>query len=161
MSTVYNQILTTEINNFVEYCKEKLNIDKDIKINVITKQTTNSNRLSNQLFGYVDLLKVQNNGINEIVLNNIDNVGLNIVLTYIAHEITHIKQIINKELQISNCYKYFYWNNKKLISLNVYKNYAKTKGIEKYMQLPFESEAYNNQKELIKDYKYKNEMLNF
>ena len=154
----YKDILNNEVKHFVEYCKEKLNINKDIQINVVFRNKTESNRVANNLFGYVDLLEIQEKQINNIVINNSD-ATLQSVLSYIAHEITHIKQIINKELQISKCYKHFIWNNQKLISLNVYKNYVKTKGIEKYMQIPFENEAYNNEKELTKGYTFKSAEL--
>jgi hypothetical protein len=142
----YKEIQENEINNFVSYCKEKLNINQDV--NVVIKKF----KKTNYLFGYVDMLKCFE-GINEIAINENNNVSLNTLLTYIAHEITHIKQIINKELSLSENKKDLLWLNNKCMSVNVYNNYVKKHGVEKYMQIPFEFQAYHNEKKLIRDYK--------
>jgi hypothetical protein len=39
----YKDILNNEVKHFVEYCKEKLNIDKNIQINVVFRNKTETN----------------------------------------------------------------------------------------------------------------------
>lgn len=147
-----SEMLNNQVNDFICFCKEKIGIDNSINIIAVHKKQKGN------YFGYVDFLKVNKESTNEIVICN-NNIGFDTALNYIAHEITHIKQIINNQLSVSSDYKNLFWNDKKIMSISVYHNYVKNKGIEKYMLIPFESEAYFNEQTLLNEYKKTNRYI--
>ena len=93
------------------------------------------------------------NGKNEIVIDA--NAGYKFLLQYLSHELTHIKQIKNKELLIDN--GYFIWKGKKDISIKEYNAIIKKYDFNKYKNLKWEKEAYYNQDTITSKFKNSNE----
>ena len=64
----------------------------------------------------------------------------------LIHELTHIKQISNKELKPSDDYKNVIWKKNFILSV---KDYNKaSKNFNDYKKLPWEKEAYDNMDKL-------------
>lgn len=129
------------IYDFVDFCKESLGIDDNTKIKINFKQ------IKNNEIGFVNFSKIVNGNF-EIVVDK--NAGYDILLKYISHEMTHIKQIKNKELQFKD--GFFIWKNIKTISLQDYNNIVVDYDFIKYKNLAWEIESYSNQDEILKKY---------
>lgn len=136
-----NDIFKPLINDFVKYNLDKLGISnatitldfKPVKIKEI---------------GFVDLLKVTS-GENKVVVDS--NASVSSMLNYISHELTHIKQILTKELTIED--GWFLWKGNKHISIKEYESLIKKHKFETYSNLPWERESFENQKSSLVNYK--------
>jgi len=126
--------------DFVNYCRNKIGID-NTTINLNFKQVKNNE------IGFVNFSNVLN-GENKIIIDK--NASYPFLLKYIAHELTHIKQIINKELQIKE--GFFIWNNERNISIAEYNIIIKNYDFDTYKNLEWEKEAYDNQYKILNDY---------
>lgn len=127
--------------NFTEYCILKLPSLNSIPISLIFKQVKKNE------IGYVNFSQ-SIKGKHSIILDK--NASYVFSLGTIAHEITHIAQIKNKILEIKD--NIFFWEGEQSISVNEYNIIVKYYQIDKYVNLPWEIEAYSNQKTLPQEY---------
>jgi hypothetical protein len=136
---------------FINFVLKKLKINPNI--NIVFK-----NKMSKKFFGYFDILSfIKNpNEFIDIIIKN--GAGYKATFKYLAHELTHIKQAINNELNVSD-------DNKILLGIDNYSisvlNYSKLQksDFNKYKEIPFENEAYNNEKivdDFINSVEFKN-----
>lgn len=129
------------IIDFADFCKEQLNISDSTAIDI------NFKKIPKDQIGFVNFGKIIK-GQNEITIDR--NAGFNVMLSYIAHEMTHVMQIQKKKLAVKDWY--FWWNGEKNISTNDYNSIVSKKNISAYNQLPWEKEAYRNQETFVKKY---------
>lgn len=139
----YEKIL---FKNFVDFIKDKWDIDKDVKVTL--KKSNNRG-----LYGSVTLSEASVKRTNFILYLNSDSTYLNIFKS-LLHELTHVKQISEGRLRASKDWKYVLFNDDYKISVKDYKKILKKGFSEDYKNLPWEEEAYlNMDKEyLIKEY---------
>lgn len=64
--------------------------------------------------------------------------------TMLAHEITHIKQVLKGELAISDDNKHLLWKGKPYLTVTDYLKVVSDYDFETYKNLPWEKEAYYN-----------------
>ncbi len=126
-------------DKYIDFLKEKLNINKKIKLEI-------KKSVGKQQIGHVSLTEIEVPIYKVVVLDG----GLNYMLGIIAHEMTHIKQIIYKELTCKD--DVILWKNKEIINNRGYINLG-IKNFDKYKLLPWEKEAYYNQDLLPKEFK--------
>lgn len=121
---------------FVQYCCVQLglsNIDLTISFKTI------------KLLGYVSL----SGNINEIVVNK--KLSEDERLGIIAHELTHLKQILDGELKTEK--RKILWQGKEFISAKKYSLLQNDKSKEaEYRALPWEKEAFDNELKFIKEH---------
>lgn len=125
--------------DYISYCLDQLNITDNIIINF---KTTKKEEL-----GFINFSKITV-GNYEIIIDA--DVNYDYILKYIAHELTHVKQISNGKLYIDN--NHFLWDNNEIISIRDYNKIAENYDYEEYKSLPWEREAYYNQNELYNKY---------
>ena len=128
--------------SFLDFLQDYYNTDIEITLS-LKKKLKDEN-----FFGHVDLVEIKNKKY-IIVLEHIPY-G---ILSKIAHEFVHIKQIIRGELDHSKDYKSLIWKKKKVIALDYYNS---IKSFEEYKTIPWEREAYKLQEVLVKRYKKSN-----
>jgi len=128
------------IYDFVNYCRDIIDIG-DSKIIVNFKQVKENE------IGFVNFANVLN-GKNLIIINK--NASHPFLLKYISHELTHVKQIAKKELDIKN--GFFVWKNEQNISIKEYNDIIKRYDFETYKNLEWEKEAYANQNNILNSY---------
>jgi hypothetical protein len=68
----------------------------------------------------------------------------------ISHELTHIKQVYFDQLGLSDNGTYLTWIGDDFISINELNIIVRNYDMKKYKELPWEKEAYDNQKILPK-----------
>lgn len=138
---IYESIKINKIvfDKYIEFLKEKLNINKNIKL-IIKKN------VGKQQIGHISLSDIEKPIYEVTILES----GLKYMLGVIAHEMTHIKQIINKEL--TNKDDIILWNKKEIINNEDYINLG-LKNFDKYKLLPWEKEAYHNQDLMPNEFK--------
>jgi hypothetical protein len=135
--TFYNMFVETAkwekivYQDFIDFLNEYFNTNIKVKLKF-------KNLKSNEI-GYV------NYNDTSIILSK--NSGVEYNLGVLSHEFTHLKQIEKKELSLKDDFLYF--KNKPIISKKEYENINNFKDQQ---NLPFEKEAYKNQKELTKKY---------
>jgi transposase len=117
--------------DFIDFLNEYFNTNIKVKLKF-------KNLKSNEA-GYVNFNDTS------IILSK--NSGVEYNLGVLSHEFTHLKQIAKKELSLKDDFLYF--KNKPIISKKEYENINNFKDQQ---NLPFEKEAYKNQKELTKKY---------
>lgn len=130
------------ILDFIGYCRNSIGLNNDV-ITINFKQV-NKNEL-----GFVNFSKIVN-GKNEVIIDKNANGNYKYILQILAHELTHIKQINNKELLIKD--GYFIWNQTKNLSIEDYNIIVKKYDFETYKNLDWEKEAYINQSKIVEDY---------
>lgn len=139
--------ITPLIKTYIQYCRKVIGISNDVQIDFIFEKTEKNE------IGFVNFSKMIN-GKNEIVIDA--NASYKSLLSYLSHELTHIKQIQNKELDVLD--GYFIWKGKKDISIKQYNLIVKKYDFQKYKELKWEKEAYSNQATIIKNFKNSNEL---
>ena len=108
-------------------------------VNVKLAYSTNK-----KFIGFIDLLKVLK-GDNTIKVNK--NASPEFIVKAIAHEITHIKQIHKNELNVTEGNApAFIWKGKEIISYKGYNKLIKLAKVKEYRSLPWEKEAFDNEK---------------
>lgn len=127
------------INSVIEYMKSKFQFDADISINKIS---------SDILIGDITLNSDAVNH-NKFTLSYDSNQGINMMISSIIHELTHIKQVSKGELNPSEDYNSILWGNDYSLPVTDYNNITNR---DEHKKLPWEAEAYNNMK-LINDFK--------
>lgn len=125
---------TPLIINYIEYNIELLSIN--ITITVIFK------KIDKKEIGFINLSEQGSNG--TIFIDK--DASYNMMLKYISHELTHIKQIQNGELKLIN--DDIIWKGKKNINIKDYKKLL----YDEYVKLGWEIEADYNQENIIKKY---------
>lgn len=134
----YNKILLEEFTKYLlEYFKLNINIKIKLK------------KSMGKSFGYVDF-NVALSKTPELV---IEDGGVPILLNRLTHELTHIKQVINKELEYDKGKEVIIWKGKEVI---FFKDYNSKMDYNKYKELPWEAEAINNSETLVKPFKITN-----
>jgi hypothetical protein len=123
-------------NSAIIYYMKKLGINVPIQVSFYKA------RRSNNMFGHITPNKPTN--------LKIENSTPSLILRMIAHEITHSKQFLKKELTIQN--GNLYWFDDPIISVDEYSKFIEYN--DKYKNLPFEKEAFTNEEKL------RNEFLN-
>lgn len=78
------------------------------------------------------------------------NLGYTMLIRALIHELTHIKQISKGELKSNGTYDTIIWKGGTPVSAKDYKKAAKDFNI--YSKLPWEKEAYNNEKVLYNEF---------
>lgn len=136
------------IFDFVSYCRNIIGLNSDVI-------TINFKQVKKNEIGFVNFSKIVN-GKNEIIIDK--NANYKILLQYISHELTHIKQINNKELLIKD--GYFIWKQNKNLSIKEYNMISKKYDFETYKNLDWEKEAYINQSKIVGDYVKSNSFKN-
>lgn len=131
-----NKDINLLIISFLKFWENKIGLKRDeVKIQ-ITKTPKN-------LGGYI---KIGSGGYtNGLVLKINKDFGLRIQLNYIAHELVHAKQFIDKRLQFDG--DYIKWLGKDFISTKDYMKLISSvkkspKRLVEYKELPWEVEAY-------------------
>jgi hypothetical protein len=122
-----------------QYLIDKI-IEDNVHLDVIFK-SMKSNKI-----GYADIIDVLNNIETKkfkIILN--ENASVDYSFGAIAHEITHVKQVLRNELTVSEDNLHIVWMGENYISVEEYLNLVKNIDFEKYKSLPWEVEAYSNQ----------------
>ncbi len=125
----------------IGYMKDKFKFNPN-KITVKKK-------LSDSTFGDVVLSDSSLNKGNFTIHFNPDS-GYRYRIGALIHELTHVKQISKGELRPSEDWKKVLWKNNYEVSVKDYKKAGKN--IEQYKSLPWEKEAYENQKNLVNDF---------
>lgn len=126
---------------FISWMLKKYNNNSSITLKL--KKPSNST-----VFGIIDLLSNKN-------VITVESASLITTIPRIAHEMTHILQKTNGKLKGSDDNLYIMWNNKKYISVV---EYNKITDITNHEKLPWEKEAYKNQKSLQLGF-YKSDMF--
>lgn len=118
----------------------------------IKKITINFKALKKNEIGHVSYGKINLSNIDVVIAKNASDL---FTLKYIAHELTHVNQIIEGDLAIvmsKTEEPYFVWKQKQRYTLNYYNDLVKQSKLEEYKQLPWEQEAYLNQDKLPEMY---------
>lgn len=110
----------------IDFFKKQLSISKNV--NIVFKDAGKSNS-----FGHYDFK-------NKIV---VDDASLIMTIQYLAHELTHVKQDEYGDLEVKN--GMMLWKGEEILSK---KDYDKNKDYNLHAKLPWEAEAYTNQKSL-------------
>lgn len=121
-------------NAAIIFYMKKLDINAPIQVSFYKA------RRSNNMFGHVTPNKPTN--------LKIENSNPRLILSNIAHEITHSKQFLKKELTIQDgnlC-----WFDEPVISVDEYSKFIEYN--DKYKNLPFEKEAFNNEEKLRNEF---------
>jgi hypothetical protein len=120
------------VNNVVEYAKRILGI-QDINVTVKHRKST-SKKFGNVMLSRNPDYKPSKKQTIHIDLTR----GYHILVSDILHEMTHIKQIVKRELTVQG--SDIQWKGKTLISIEDY-----GKGTyDSHSKIPFEKEAYDN-----------------
>jgi len=163
------------IKKFNYFINESVKILGNINTNIAILYEEVSKIYIKKLFGNdninvtISLVKMKKNTIGHIILNEIINkkkfkIKINkdngIIYNFgsIAHELTHVKQVYFNELGLSKDGMYIIWMGENYISVSEYNNIIKNNDIVKYKSLPWELEAYKNQKEMSNSVKNSGEL---
>ena len=136
---IYERLLIEAVISFI---KDKFNFSANITI----KKTDNF-----KLIGYIALNDRTKNG--DFVLHYNPSQSYTAIIYSVIHELTHIKQAVKGELSASDDYKSIIWNGKPYLVSKINKI---SKKFEEYEKLPWEEEAYRNQR----DVKLREELYN-
>ena len=129
------------IDSVIEFMQDKLKFNPN-KITVKKK-------LSNTHIGDVVLSDASINK-GEFILNYNPNQGYRMIIGALIHELTHVKQISNGELRVSEDWKSILWKDDTELSVKDYKKAQKN--YDNYKNLAWEKEAYDNQNNLKNEY---------
>jgi hypothetical protein len=124
----------------IDFCIDKFKIKAKIKL---------KSKPIKKTFGDISLNKDSINNSNFTVHYN-NKSGYKFNISALIHELVHVKQVVKKELGISDDYKQITWKGKEIISVSEYNKLV----YQEYSDLPFEKEA------IIKSETMKNEYLN-
>ena len=123
-----------------------------IQYTKIKKITINFKTLKKNEIGHVSSGKINPSNI-EVTIDK--KASALFTLKYIAHELTHINQIIEGDLVIvmpKTEEPYFIWKQNQRYTLSYYNDLVKHSKIDEYKQLPWEQEAYLNQEKFPEMY---------
>ena len=147
----YEQILFSSTIDF--YLKYLLGNKKNsIKLRIVPKDNLMKGSFANVILN----AEAMNNNIFTLNINR--NSGTSIMLKYLAHEITHVAQIVDKRLSTED-FKTLQWDGKDIISDKEYTK-LRRKDFDAYMGLPHEKDAEDNAKKLPSLFKNSNEFKN-
>lgn len=137
----YEKLLYSFVIDF--YLTQLLGSNKNkIKLRVVPKSSIMKGSFANVV---LDRKAINNN---EFTLNIISTASYKIMLSYLAHELTHVKQIFKKELSTVD-FKTLQWKGEDIVSDKEYSK-LRQKDIDAYFNLPHEAEAEKNYKILPK-----------
>lgn len=127
------------INSVIEFMKDRLDFDAKI----IVKKKTNSL--------YIGDISLNDNSINKnkFTLHYNPNKSFEMQISALIHELTHVNQV-SKGFLTSKDYKSITWKDTFHITVKEYNKISKN--IKEYMELPWEVEAFTNEKTLTKIY---------
>ena len=120
------------IDAVINFLKEEWNFNA----NIIVKKKQN-----NSLIGDISL-NTNSVSNNKFILHFNPNQSYLEVIKSLIHELTHVKQVSKGELKPASDWKSIIWNDDYEISVKDYKKIMKD--VNKYKELPWESEAYKN-----------------
>jgi len=129
---------------YMEFLQKEFNTNIDISVSFRKMNVKNTK------FGYIDIVGIANKKYKIVVENNIFR-----VLNSLAHEFTHIVQVMDKRLNYGfdkDKIKYVTWKNKNFISVDEYSKFT-SDDWNIYKNLPWEKEAIANQKSYPKLFK--------
>jgi len=123
-----------------------------IKLRIIPKDNLMKGTFANVLL----TAEAMNNHIFDLNINR--NAGTKAMLHYLAHEITHVAQIVNKDLSTQD-FKVLQWKGSDIVSNKEYSK-LRQKDIDAYFAFPHEKEAEENFKHLPELYLKSKEFKN-
>lgn len=136
--------LSLIIESYIKFIlgEENIDINVEVKLRKIKKTA------------YIELKRAVLK--NEYILNINKDSSLNVMLSFIAHELEHAIQI--KKGYLDNDDEYITWKGKKYIKINDYNNLEPSKDFNKYKDLPWEKLARISQKKYPGLYKKSGEL---
>lgn len=137
-----HQALLPIYEHYIDWLMKIYNIEKS-KISISFK------KLSKGSAGYLDVMSYKKG---KPVLYIDKEAMPTSAMRYLAHELTHLKQMEEGKLDFSDHrYGDVFWNGKPYMKIRDYQNFEQKDYLE-YKQLPWESEAYNNEATMQKIY---------
>jgi len=124
------------INSVIDFMKSEFNINAKLTV----KRKSKSGLLGDVTMSHNSV------NLNKFTLHYNPSQGYTMIIQSLIHELTHVKQISNKELQPSSDYKSIIWKGSPYITVKELNKSMKS--INDYMNLPWEKEAYGNMKKL-------------
>lgn len=124
------------IDAVINFLKEEWNFNANI---IVKKKQNNS---------FIGDISLNANSVsnNKFILHFNPNQSYLEVIKSLIHELTHVKQVSKGELKPASDWKSIIWNDDYEISVKDYKKVMKD--FNKYKELPWESEAYKNMKDI-------------